>query len=53
LSVQEALKMEQHGHSELRVATELVCDTLGAIQVRPRAGSLQGRLGVAFKRVRT
>ena len=40
LSVREALKMEQHEHSELRAAVGLVCDGLGAIQVRPRASSL-------------
>jgi hypothetical protein len=27
----EALKMEQHEHSELHTTIELVCDALGAI----------------------
>jgi hypothetical protein len=36
----EALKTEQHKHSELCTVVGLVCDALGAIQVRPRASSL-------------
>jgi hypothetical protein len=43
--VREALEMKQHEHSELRAAAELVCDALGAIQVRPVVGSLRSRLG--------
>jgi hypothetical protein len=31
LSAREALKTEQHKHSELRTATELVCDALGVV----------------------
>jgi hypothetical protein len=31
LSAWEALKMEQHEHSELRVAAELLCDALRAV----------------------
>jgi hypothetical protein len=53
LSVREALKMEQHEHSELRSTIRLVCDALGVIQVRPGASSLQSRLGVALERVQT
>jgi hypothetical protein len=51
LSVREALKMEQREHFELHVTTELVCDALGAVQVRPRVSSLRSHLGVAFERV--
>jgi hypothetical protein len=53
LSIWGALKTEQHEHSELRTATDLVCDALGVVQVCPRAGSLRGHLGVAFEWVRT
>jgi hypothetical protein len=53
LSAQEALKMEQHEHSELRTAIGLVCDALGAIQVHPGESSLRSRLGVTFERART
>jgi hypothetical protein len=49
--VREALKMEQREHFELHVTTELVCDALGAVQVRPRVSSLRSHLGVAFERV--
>jgi hypothetical protein len=31
LLVREALKMEQHEHSKLCAATELVCDALGVV----------------------
>jgi hypothetical protein len=31
LSVQEALNIEQHEHSELCTTTEIMCDTLGAV----------------------
>jgi hypothetical protein len=53
LSAQKALKMEQHEHSELCAATELVCDALGVVQVCPRGSSLRRRLGVAFEQART
>jgi hypothetical protein len=53
LSTREALKMEQHEHSELRTAVRLVCDTLGAIQVRPGVSSLRSHLRVAFEQART
>jgi hypothetical protein len=45
--------MEQHEHSELRTAVELVCDALRAIQVCPGASSLRSHLGVTFERART
>jgi hypothetical protein len=53
LSAREALKTEQHEHSELCTAIGLVCDALRVIQVRPRAGSLQSHLRVAFERAWT
>jgi hypothetical protein len=53
LSTWGVLKTEQREHYKLRAATELVCDALGAVQVRPRAGSLRVHLGVAFEWVRT
>jgi hypothetical protein len=53
LSAWEALKMEQHEHSELRATIELLCDALRAVEVRPGASMLRGCLGVAFERVRT
>jgi hypothetical protein len=53
LSAREALKMEQHEHSELCATAKLVCDALRAVQVRLGASSLRGQLRVAFKRVRT
>jgi deoxycytidine triphosphate deaminase len=53
LSVWEALKAEQHEHSKLRATTELVCDALEAVQVRPGVSSLWSRLGVTFERART
>jgi hypothetical protein len=53
LSAREALKTEHHEHIELRAATELVCDALGAIQVRPEVRSLRSHLGVTFERART
>jgi hypothetical protein len=40
LSTREALETEQHEHSELCAAAELVCDALGAVQVRHGASSL-------------
>jgi hypothetical protein len=49
LSAREALKMEQHEHSELRTTIGLVCDALGAIQVCPRVSSLWSRLGVSVE----
>jgi enoyl-CoA hydratase/carnithine racemase len=49
----EALKIEQHKHSELRTAVGLVCDALGAVKVHPRACSLRSHLEVAFKQART
>jgi hypothetical protein len=49
----EALKTEQHEHSELRTTVELVCDTLRAIQVLLEASSLWSHLGVAFERAWT
>jgi hypothetical protein len=45
--------MEQHEHSELCTATKLVCDALGAVQVRPGVSSLWGHFGIAFERVQT
>jgi hypothetical protein len=53
LSVREAPEMEQHEHSKLCATVELVCDALGAVQVRHVASSLRGHLGVTFERVRT
>jgi hypothetical protein len=53
LSAREALKMEQREHFELHAATELVCDALGAVQVRPGVSSLWSHLGDAFERVQT
>jgi hypothetical protein len=53
LSMREALKTKLHEHSELRAAVGLVCDALGAVQVRPGASSLRSHLGVAFERART
>jgi hypothetical protein len=53
LSAWEALKMEQHEHSKLYTAAELVCDDLGVVQVCPEASSLRSHHGVAFERVRT
>jgi hypothetical protein len=46
LLAREALKMEQHEHSELRTAVGLVCDALGA-------SSLWSHLGVTFEQART
>jgi hypothetical protein len=53
LSAREALKIEQHEHIELCATAELVCDALGAIQVRPEVSSLRSHLGVTFERART
>jgi hypothetical protein len=53
LSTREALKTVQREHSELRATAELLCDALGAIQMRPGASSLRGHLRVTFERVRT
>jgi hypothetical protein len=53
LSAWEALKIEQHEHSELRTTIGLVCGALGAIEVRLRVSSLWSHLGAAFERVRT
>jgi hypothetical protein len=53
LSVREALKTEQHEHSELRADIGLVCDALGAVQVRLGMISMRIHLGVAFERART
>jgi hypothetical protein len=53
LSAWKALKMEQHEHSKLYTTAELVCNTLGVLQVCPGASSLWSHLGVAFERVRT
>jgi hypothetical protein len=53
LLAREALKMEQHEHSEPRAAVRLVCDALGVVQVCPGASSLRSRLGVTFERAWT
>jgi hypothetical protein len=45
--------MEQHKHSELRTTVGLMCDALGAIQVRPGGSLLQSHLRVAFEWART
>jgi hypothetical protein len=42
--------MEQHEHSELCTIAELVCGTLGVVQVCPGVSSLRSHLGVAFER---
>jgi hypothetical protein len=53
LLAREALNMEQHEHSKLRVIVELLCDALRAVQVRPGMSTLGSRLGAAFEQVQT
>jgi hypothetical protein len=48
--MREALKMEQHEHSELCATVELVCDAVGVVQVCPEASLLRSHLGVTFER---